>query len=177
MIEAVIAELQRGAAKRDRALVINGLVGDHRVRVLELLQALLGTLVSNHRRAGILEGLAAGDVIEVVVTVDQVPDRRLGDFPDLVNVLLSAIRTAIGDRVGGDHPFGRDDEHRLMVAVAEDVDVFGAVDLSGLDLRGLLRRWLVLCGGGHRRHQSDRSERSSQCSQSGVRHCQSSLHA
>ena len=35
-------------------------------------------------RASILERLAAGDVVEVVVAVDQVADRRLSDLADLV---------------------------------------------------------------------------------------------
>src|SRR5262249_29872791 len=57
----------------------------------------------------------------------------------LVDILLPAGRPAVGDRIGGDHAVVGDDEHRLMVAVAEDVDVVGAVDLFGLDLWPLRR--------------------------------------
>jgi hypothetical protein len=53
--------------------------------------------------------------------------------------LLAALRPAVGDRVGGDHPVLRHDEDRLVVAVPEDVDVVGAVDLAGLDRGPLLR--------------------------------------
>ena len=95
----------------------------------------LARLCAITRGAGVLERLAAGDVVEVVVAVDQVLDRLVGDLLDLVDVLLPAGRPAVGDRIGGDHARIGDDEHRLMVAVAEDVDVVGAVDLGGLDLR------------------------------------------
>src|SRR5262249_29312605 len=88
--------------------------------------------------AGILERLAAGDVIVVVVAVDQELDRLVGHLLDLGGVVLAAGRPAVGDRIGRDHAVLGDDEHRLMVAVAEYVDVVGAVDLCGLELRALV---------------------------------------
>src|SRR5262249_9721940 len=102
------------------------------------------------------------DVVEVMVTVDQILDRLVGDLLYLVDILLPAGRPAVGDRIGGDHAVVGDDEHRLMVAVAEDVDVVGAVDLFGLDLWPLRRvgrhRVLGRCrygqGGDHRGRHS-----------------------
>src|SRR5262249_28355820 len=47
---------------------------------------------------------------------------------------------------GRDHPLRRHDEHRLMLHIAEDVDVVGAVDLGG----GEGRRRLRLRRGGER---------------------------
>ena len=135
VVEAEIVQLERGAAELDDLLVADRLVGQRRVRILERLEPLRGVLVRDDRGAGVLERLAAGDVVEVVVAVDQVLDRLVGDLLDLVDILLPAGRPAVGDRIGGDHAVLGDDEHRLMVAVAEDVDVVGAVDLLGLDLR------------------------------------------
>ena len=83
------------------------------------------------RGARILERLAAGDVVVVVVAVDQVLDRLVGDLLDLVDVGGHRLRPPVADGIGGDHAVPGDDEHRLMVAVAEDVDVIGAVDLGG----------------------------------------------
>ena len=133
-------------------LVVEGLVGQHRVRVLEHGQPLLGPLVRDDGGARVLERLAAGDVVVVVVAVDQVLDRLVGDLLDLVDVGLPAGRPAVGDRVGGDDARLGDDEHRLMVAVAEDVDVVGAFHLGRLDgwpggrgrLRGLGSGWRSL---------------------------------
>ena len=115
-------------------------------------------LVRDDLGAGILERLAAGDVIEVMVAVHQELDRLVGDLLDLVDVLLAAGWAAVGDGIGRDHAGRRDDEHRLVVAVPEDVDVVGAVDLLGLDLRSLLRlrrrRYLLrLCRHGQRNGQ------------------------
>src|SRR5262249_57049593 len=62
------------------------------------------------------------DVIEVAVAVDHVLDRRLGDLLDLLDIGLGGW-AAFADRIGRDHALRRDDEHRLMTAVAEDVDV------------------------------------------------------
>src|SRR5262249_14357037 len=111
-------------------------------------RTLLSPLVSNHGRASILEGFAAGDVIEVVVTVDQVLDRLIGDLLDFVDIRLSAGRPAVSDWVGGNHPGFGDDKHCLVVDVAEDVDVVGAFNLDGLDRwpawlsrLGLSKRW------------------------------------
>jgi hypothetical protein len=134
-------QLQRGAAERDVLLgAVDGLVRDHDVWILDLLQAGLAILVRNEGRAEIFERLAAGDVIEVAVTVDHVFDRRLGHGLDRVDIGLR--RAPLADRVGRDHAGRRDDERRLRTAIPEDVDVLGAFDLGGGDLRRLLRlRW------------------------------------
>jgi len=60
-------------------------------------------------------------------------------FLDFVDVLLATGRPTVGDRIGCDHAIFGDHEHRLVVAVAEDVDIVGAIDLRRLDLRPLLR--------------------------------------
>ena len=118
---------------------VERLVGQHGIWVLQDGKPLFRSAVRDDSGAGILEGLAAGDVIEVVVAVDQVLDRLAGDLLDLVHIGLSARRPAVGDRIGGDHAGLGDDEHRLMVDVAEDVDVVGALDLGRLDRRATRR--------------------------------------
>jgi hypothetical protein len=70
-----------------------------------------------------LNALAALDVVVMVMAVDQVFDRLVRHLLDLGNVVRAAGRLAVTDRIGGDHAVVGDDEHRLMVAVAEDVDV------------------------------------------------------
>ena len=139
MIEAEIEQFERGAAELDDLLVADRLVRKDGVRIVERLEPRGGGLVRDHARAGILERLAACDVIEVVMAVDQILDRLVGDLLDRIDVLLTALRPAVGDRIGGDDAVLGDDEHRLMAAVAPDVDVVGA-----FDLRGLLRRTLRL---------------------------------
>src|SRR5690242_13189615 len=88
----------------------------------------LARLCATTRAPAILEGLAAGDVIEVVVAVDQVADRLVGHLLDLVDVVLHTLRPRVADRIGGDDTVARDDEHRLRAAVAENVDTVGALD-------------------------------------------------
>src|SRR5262249_59153835 len=80
--------------------------------------------------------------------VSLVLDRLIGDLLDFVDIRLSAGRPAISDWVGGNHPSFGDDKHRLVVDVAEDVDVVGAFNLDGLDRwpawlsrLGLSKRW------------------------------------
>ncbi len=140
VIEAEIVQLERGAAELDGLLVADRLVRNDGVRVLQHLEPLGGILVGDHLGARVLERLAARDVIEVDVAVDQVLDRLVGDLLDLVDILLTAGRAAVGDRIGRDHAVLGDDEHRLMIAIAENVDAFGAVDLGGGDLRPLRLR-------------------------------------
>src|SRR5262245_61290565 len=103
------------------------------MRVFELLQALLGPHVGDDLRTRILEGFAAGDVIEVMMAVDQILDRFIGYLLDLLDIALPAGRFAVGDRIGGDHPGLGDNEHRLMIDIAENVDVVRAWHLGGLD--------------------------------------------
>src|SRR4029453_5769541 len=135
-----IAELERGVAERDRPIVAHRCVRQHRVRILDLVEALPGPLVGDDHGARVLERLAAGDVIEMVGAVKQVLDRLARDLLDLVDVGHHGLRAAVADRIGRDHAGRRDDEHGLVVSVAEDVDVVGAVDLGGRErgLRGLL---------------------------------------
>jgi len=121
------SELSPGAVHR--------FVGQHRVRILERDEALARSLVRDERGAGVLERLAARDVVEVVVAVDHVLHRLARDLLDLVDVGHHRLRTPVADRVGRDHARGRDHEHRLGVAVAEDVNVVGAVDLGGRERR------------------------------------------
>src|SRR5262249_22870772 len=150
MILADIVEFERGATERDVPLAANYLVGNDHVIGLERSNAGLGVGVGDKGRAEILECLAAGDVVEMAVAVDDVLDRRLGHGLDRVDIGL--CRPALADWVGRNHPRGRDDEHRLMVAVAKDIDVVG--DLGGGERRrrGLLR----LHGGGEHARDDDR---------------------
>src|SRR5581483_967779 len=141
MIAPGVDQIERSAAELDRPLAVHDLIRNHHVRSLELHKALLGAAMGDHCSAGILEHLAAGNVVVVMVAVDQVLDRRLRDFADFVEVGLGCLRAAVADRVGDDHACRRDNEHGLMVLVAENVDVVGAVDLRSLEHRPLrLRR-------------------------------------
>ena len=138
MVLADILQLQRGAAElQGSATVAYRLIGQRRVGVGKRREPRLDVLVRQDGGAGVLEGFAAGDVVVVVMAVDQILDRLVGDFLDLVDVLLAAVRPAMRHGVGRDHTRLGDDEDRLMVAVAEQIDVVGAVDLLGLDLRPL----------------------------------------
>ena len=75
MIFSDVFQLERGAAEPDGpAVVADALVGDRRVRILQDLEPLGGVLVRDDLGAGILERLAAGDVVEVDVAVDQILD-------------------------------------------------------------------------------------------------------
>jgi hypothetical protein len=145
MIAADIDEIERSVAELDGLLVVDHLIrhhdiGEQRVLLLQFEQALLGAPLRDEGRAEILERLAAGDVIVMVVAVDHVFDRLVGDGLDGVDIGLG--RTLVGNRVGGDDALGCHDKHRLMPAIAEDVDIVGAVDFFRRN------RWRVLCGGG-----------------------------
>src|SRR5262249_26276959 len=80
-----------------------------------------------------------------MMAVDQILDRRFGDLADLVQVSFCRLRAAIADRVSDNHAGGRDDEHRLVILITEDIDVVGALDLGGCKHRRL-RRCLRHCG-------------------------------
>jgi hypothetical protein len=138
MIEAEIFQLERGAAQLDRpAIVIHHLIGKRRIRVVEHGKALFGTPVRDDSGARILKGLAACYMVVMMMAVDQELDGPVGDLLDLGDIVLPASRSAIRDRIGRDHSIFGHDEHRLMVSVAEDVDVVGTLDLRSLDLRSL----------------------------------------
>lgn len=120
----------------------HGLVRQDRGRVLEHGEALFRRLVRNDYCAGVLERLAAGDVIEMVVAVDQVLDRLVGYLLDFVDIGHHGFRAAVADRIGRNHAGRGDNEHRLVVAIAENVDVVGPIDLLRLEQRPLRRRRL-----------------------------------
>ena len=116
---------------------------------------LLGELMRDDLGAEVLERLATGNVIEMMMAVDQVFDRLVGDLLDFVDVGLHRLRPQVADRIGRDHALLGDDEHRLMALIAEDIDVLRAVDLGG-------REWRWRCRGG-RRGRGGRSGRRCLC--------------
>ena len=97
MIRSDIRQFQRCSAQCDRPLPVDGFVRDHGMRLVENLQPLLCFRVGDNACPGLFEGLTAGDVIEMVVTGDQVADGSVGDLADL---LLSSI----GCRLAGGCP-------------------------------------------------------------------------
>ena len=109
----------------------------------------------NESGAGILERLTAGDVVGMAVAIDDVADRRLRDFADFGKIGRCS-RAILADRIGGDDPFGRHHEHRLMALVAEHVDVVGDLGGGKGRLRGLLR---LGRGGAEDRGERDRDGR------------------
>ena len=144
-ITSVLSEW--GPAERDVALVVDDLVGDDDVIGLERLDTGLGISVRDKGRAEVLERLATGDVVEMAVAVDNVFDRRLARGLDRVDIGLR--RPPLADRVGGNHAVRCDDEHRLMTAIAEDIDVVR--DLGG----GEWRRSRLLRLRGRSKHDGD----------------------
>ena len=100
-------EVEGRAPELDRALAVDDLIVNDDVGGLELREPLLGTAVRNHGGAGILEHLAAGDVIVVVVTIDQVLDRGLGNLADLIQVGFCRLRPSVTDWIGDDDAGGR----------------------------------------------------------------------
>jgi len=83
VIGTEIEQFDRGAAERDNSLIAYRLVRQRRVRVFERSQMLRDLLVRDDRGPSVLECLAAGDVIVVMVAVDQIFDRLVGDLLDL----------------------------------------------------------------------------------------------
>src|SRR5262245_66505740 len=84
----------------------------------------------------------------MAVAVEDVFDWRLGHGLDRVDIGLR--RPPLADRVGCDHAVRRDDEHRLMTTIPEDVDVVR--DLGSGKWR---RSWLLrLYGSG--KHDGDK---------------------
>ena len=147
-----IVELERGATECDVPLTADNLIGDDHVIGLERGDAGLGVRVGDKGRAEVFERLAAGDVVEMAVAVNHIFDRRFGHGLDRVDIGLR--RPPLADRVGRDHARGRDDEHRLVAAEAEDVDVVGALDLGGGE--GWLLWLLCLRSAGKQgRHRGD----------------------
>src|SRR6266849_1481668 len=85
MVEADVAQLERRVTEGDRSTGVYDLVRQDRMRVLESDEPLAGAPVSDDRHSGVLEGLAAGDVVEVVVAIDQILDRLARDLLDLID--------------------------------------------------------------------------------------------
>jgi hypothetical protein len=105
----------------------------------------------------IFERLPARDVIEVRMTVDDVFDRRRRDLADFLDIGLRS-GPAQPNRIGRDHTFRRDNEHRLVAHVAEDVDVVGAVDLGGAENRRRGRRRRLRESRSSGRHHAERNQ-------------------
>src|SRR5262249_5579518 len=143
MILADIVELERGATERDVPLAVDNLIGDDDIVRLECGDSGLGVSVCHKSRAKVLEWFAAGDVVEMAVAVNNVFDRRLGHGLDRVDIGLH--RPPLADRIGGDHAVRRDNEHRLMTAITEDVDIVR--DLGSGEWRRSWRLRLYWAGG------------------------------
>src|SRR6516164_3057663 len=142
MVLAYIVELERGTAERDVAAAVDDLVRDDDVIWLKQGDAVPGISVRDEGGAKVLEWLAPGDVVEMAVAVYDVFDRRPGHGLDGIDIRLH--RPPLADRVGGDHAVRCDDEHRLMTAIAEDIDVIR--DLGGGERRRSRLLRLRRCG-------------------------------
>ena len=138
MIQAEIRELQCGAAECNRPIIIYCLVGNYRMRILEPFKTLFGFLVRDERGAGVLEGLTAGYMIEMMMAVNHVPDRLIRDLLDLVQVSGHRLGPSVADRIGRDHALLGDDKHCLRAAVTKNINILGAVYFSGRKRRLLL---------------------------------------
>jgi hypothetical protein len=114
--------------------------------------------MGNDRCTRILERLAAGDVVEMMVAVYEIADRLVRDLPDLGNVHGRCLRIRVAHGICGDHACGRHHEHRLRATGSEDVDVVGPVDLPGFE-------WGRLLGGRRRRGFVGRALRPDGCSE------------
>jgi hypothetical protein len=84
VIGTKIEQFDRGVAELDDSLIAYRLIREWRVRVFERSQMLCGLLVRDDRRPGIFECLSAGDVIVVMVAIDQIFDRLVGNLLDLI---------------------------------------------------------------------------------------------
>ncbi len=93
-------------------------------------------LVGDYRHAGGQLG-GAGDVVGVVVTVDDESNRLRGDPGDLFLVYAGRLDRY---RVEGDHALAGDDEHRVVRLVTEHVHAVVDADRLVLSLPGVSRR-------------------------------------
>jgi hypothetical protein len=106
MIEAKVFQLERSAPEFDGATaIVDDLIGKRRVRILEHGETLLGSPMRDDGGAGVLERLAAGDVIVVMMAVDQILDRLVGHLFDLRDVILPAGRPRQSDRSRSRRPW------------------------------------------------------------------------
>jgi hypothetical protein len=91
----------------------------HDRRILQSLELHLCVAVGDEHGACLLERGAAGDVIEVMVAVNDVPDRRGGQLSHFREIQGRCRRT---DRIGDDDTRRINHEHRLIAGKFEDVD-------------------------------------------------------
>ena len=99
MVEADIAELERGVSELNRPAGVDGLIGQYRGGILEHREARFRPRMRDDGGPRLLERLAARDVIEMVVAVDQVLDRLRRDLFDLLQIGrhgLRSVRTRSG---------------------------------------------------------------------------------
>ena len=103
MIEPDVVKLERRVSELDRAVLGECFVGQHGVRIFERGEPVLRMLVRDEFRAGVLERLAARDVIVVMMAVDHVLDRLLRDLFDLREISRRRFAMCVRDRVRRDH--------------------------------------------------------------------------
>ena len=139
MIQAEIRQLQCGATKCNRPIIVYCLVGNYGMRILEPFKTLFGFLVRDERGAGVLEGLTAGYMVEMMMAVNDVPDRLIRDLLDFVQVSGHRLGPSVAYRIGRDHALLGDDKHCLRAAVTKNINVLGALYFSGRKRRLLLR--------------------------------------
>ena len=102
MVLAEIEQLERGATELDlAAVIVNNEIRNDDVGVLARLDQFLGPPMRDEGGTEVLEGLAAGNVVEVAVAVDHVFDRRLGNLADFRDI-GGRRRPTLADRVGRD---------------------------------------------------------------------------
>jgi len=86
MIAAGIYEVKRRSTELDRALTVDNLVGDNDIEAFELGQPFFSSAMRDDGRACILEYFATGDVVIVMMAVNQILDRRLRNLADFVQM-------------------------------------------------------------------------------------------
>src|SRR5688572_11290899 len=102
-----MSEFKRDTAQPDRFACIECFVGYHRMWLVENSQSFLRLPVRDHPRASLFESLPTGNVVEMVVTVNQVTDGLVRDLPDFRKVLGSALRPSVPYGIRSDHTFIR----------------------------------------------------------------------
>jgi hypothetical protein len=98
VIEPNVDQLNGCAAEIKRALLIDGLIGQRSGWILQKRQALLRPFVGDDLGAGVLERLATGDMVVVMMFVDQVLYWFDSNLFDLVNTLSPPL--AVRNRSG-----------------------------------------------------------------------------
>src|SRR5215471_378476 len=85
--------------------------------------------------AEIFERFTAGDVVVVVVAVNNVLDWLARHLLDLIDIRGDGLRSTETDWIGRNDAIGRHDEHRLVALITEYIDVVGPFDLCGGECR------------------------------------------